>query len=559
MKRLGTALVLGAAMAAFALAPAAIGQESSTSAPRGLSVGQSLTGELSQNDSQRRSGKYEDVYLVQGRQGERVDLRLLSEAFDPLLVVSGPQGFSMSNDDEEGQSESTNSRLVLQLPADGTYRVSVTSFRAGETGAYRIQAATPAANVAVSRATPATPIRIGQSVNGSLTRNDGQLASGEYQDQYRFSARRGQRVRVELTGAGGLDTYLILRRPDGSQVANDDSEFDGEQSLNSRIDTVLAEDGDYVLVATTYRPNTTGSYRLSLQQSPGLPRQARVQGGPRVIVLAVGVSDYGGRTSNLPNTDADARELYNSMRSAGLLHPASQLLVNEEATTKNVANAFSRAAAAAGPDDTFLFFYSGHGNQVDVPVSATELDGRAETIELYDEAMTDAQVQPLFQSVRARMSMVVIDACFAGGFRTFINRPNVMGLFSSEEDLTSLVADRFKAGGFLSYFLRSGLQGDADDDGDRIVTAGELSTYVRRRFRREGDIPAQTREDENNFQNILVERGGIHIDDVVVRLASASSGAMPQRASAPVQVQPMPVGDSEGKRRTARPVKAALR
>jgi hypothetical protein len=560
MKRLATALVLGAAMAAFALPHSAVGQEGNTPAPRALSVGQNLTGDLSTTDTQRRSGKYEDVYLIQGRRGERVDLRLLSEAFDPYLVVSGPSGFSMSNDDEEGQSASTNSRLVLQLPADGTYRVSVTSFRAGETGAYRIQASTPPANVAVSQPQPATPIRVGQVVNGSLDRGDGQMASGEYQDQYRFSARRGQRVRIELTGTGEMDTYLMLRRPDGSQDANDDAEFDGQESLNSRIDTVLAEDGDYVIVATTYRPNTTGGYRLSLQQSPGLPRQARVPGGARVIALAVGVSDYGGRTSNLPNTDTDARELYNSLRAAGLLHPASQLLVNDEATTKNVANAFSRAAAQAGPNDLFLFFYSGHGNQVDVPVSAAELDGRAETIELYDDAMTDAQLKPLFDSVRGRLSMVVLDSCFSGGFRNLIDRPNVMGLFSSEEDLTSLVADRFKAGGFLSYFLRPALQGEADNDGDRIVTAGELSTYVRRRFRREGDIPASTREDEDNYQNLLVERGGVHIDDVVVRLASASSDGMPQRSRlAPVNMQPMPVGDSDGKRRTARPAKAARR
>ena len=34
-------------------------------------------------------------------------------------------------------------------------------------------------------------------------------------------------------------------------------------------------------------------------------------------------------------------------------------------------------------------------------------------------------------------------------------------------------------------------------------------------------FPRTTREDERNFQNILVERGGVHVDDVVVRLASA--------------------------------------
>lgn len=558
MKRLGIALVL--AMAAFAMPPSAIGQQQNAAVPpRALSAGQSLSGELSPSDTQRRSGKYEDVYLVQGRRGERIDLRLLSGDFDPYLVVNGPDGFSLSNDDEEGQAGSTNSRLVIQFPADGAYRVSVTSYRAGETGAYRLQASIPAANVPVSQPQAAAPIRIGQTISGRLEQGDGRLASGEYSDHYRFSARRGQRVRIELT-SDKMDTYLMLRHPDGSQDANDDAEYNGRPSLNSRIDTVLAEDGDYVIVATTYRPNATGEYRLSLAESPGLPRQARVPGGPRVVALLVGVSDYGGRTSNLPNTDADARELYNSLRGAGLLHPASQLLTNEDATTKNLAAAFARAAAAAGPDDLFMFFFSGHGNQVDVPVSAAELDGRAETIELFDAAMTDAELTPLFRQVRGRMSMLVIDACFAGGFRSLIDRPNVMGLFSSEEDLTSLVANRFKAGGFLSYFLRAGLQGEADEDGDRIVTAGELSTYVRRRFRREGDIPAQTREDERNYQNLLVERGGVHIDDVVVRLAAAARPAVAQRARpAPVQVQPMPVGDSDGKRRVPRPEKAARR
>jgi hypothetical protein len=552
MKRIGLGL---AAAAAFALSSSAIGQESGAPTPRALAAGQDLTGDLSVNDAQRRSGKYEDVYTVQARRGERLDLRLLSEDFDPILLVNGPDGFSLSNDDEEGGGESTDSRLVVQFPADGVYRVSATTFRAGETGRYRLRASLPAANVAVTAPQRAEPIRIGQTIAGRLAEGDGRQSAGEYTDHYRFTARRGERVRIALT-SDKMDTYLMLRRPDGTQDANDDSEENGQPSLNSRIDTVLAEDGDYVIVATTYRPNMTGDYRLSLSQSPGLPRQANVRGGPRVIALLVGVSNYGERINNLPNTDADARELYNSLRGAGMLHPASRLLTNEEATTKNVAEAFERASAAAGPNDLFLFFFSGHGDQVDVPVSTAELDGRAETIELYDAAMTDAQLAPLFRGVRGRMSMLVIDACFAGGFRNLIDRPGVMGLFSSEEDLTSLVASRFKAGGFLSYFLRGGLSGEADDDGDRIVTAGELSTYVRRRFRREGDIPAQTREDEQNFQNLLVERGGVHVDDVIVRLASAGAAAMPRAArSAPVQVRPMPVSEGEGKRRGPRPAK----
>ena len=532
------ALSLIAAAAGLAAGPAA-GQ--TEAAPPSIAAGQTVTGELGASDTQRRSGKYEDVYLLQGRRGQRVQLDLGSEAFDPYLVVTGPDGFVLVNDDAEG-GEGLASRLVFQLPADGAYRIAATSFRAGETGGYRLQASLPAADAAVNAPVAAAPIAVGATVNGRLAEGDGREGSGAFADRYRFHARRGERVTIAL-GSDKLDTVLQLARPDGSEDVSDDTRVDGRTSTDSRIDTVLAEDGDYVITVTSYRPGEAGAYRLSLAPSPGHPRQIGVPGGARVIALLVGVSDYGGRTNDLPNTDDDARALYESLRGAGLLHPASQLLTNGQATTKAVAEAFARAAAAAGPDDTFLFFFSGHGDQVDVPPSAAELDGRAETIELYDAAMTDAQLAPLFARVHGRLSLVAIDACYAGGFRNLVDRPNVMGLFSSEEDLTSLVASRFKAGGFLAYFLRTGLAGEADDDGDRIVTAGELSTYVRRRFRREGDIPATTREDEHGYQNLLVERGCLQVEDVVVRL-----GGGPQVAAAPAP-RPAAVRMQPAKRR----------
>ena len=516
--------------AALALAAAPVAAQ-----PGAIGPGSAIAAELTTNDVQRRSGKFEDVYQLQGRRGDRLDLRLASPDFDSFLLVSGPDGFSLSNDDEGGGS--TDSRLVIEFPADGLYRVAVTTFRPGETGAYRLGASTPSADVASTMAEPAESIAIGTALTGRLEESDARLGSGEFIDRYRFTGRRGQRVTVSVN-SGEFDTFLILRRPDGSQDGNDDLRAESGASTNSRLDTVLAEDGDYVLTVTSYRPGEMGKYRLTLAPSAGHPRQIGVRSGPRVLALLVGVSDYGARVNPLPNTDEDARMLFAGLRSAGLLHPASRILTNGEATTKSVSAAFAEAAAQAGPDDLFLFFFSGHGDQLDVPRSSAELDGRSETIELYDAAMTDAELGTLFSSVDSRMALVAIDACFAGGFRNLIDRPNVIGLFSSEEDLTSLVASQFKAGGFLSYFLRTGLSGGADDDGDGIVTAGELTTYVRRRFRREGDIPASTRENEANFQNLVIERGGVHIDDVVVRLAD---GVQLTSANSPL---PQPDGGS---------------
>jgi len=135
--------------------------------------------------------------------------------------------------------------------------------------------------------------------------------------------------------------------------------------------------------------------------------------------------------------------------------------------------------------------------------------------------------------INSRMVLVALDSCFSGGFRNVVDRPNVLGLFSSEEDLTSLVAERFDAGGYLSYYLRTGLAGEADNDGDRIVTAGELTTYLRRNFRNLGDIPASTQSDEDNYQYLVVERGGIDINDGVLRVANLVQPAAPATRGKP--------------------------
>jgi len=58
------------------------------------------------------------------------------------------------------------------------------------------------------------------------------------------------------------DTYLILRGPDGEEVARDD---DGGAGLNSRIEDVeLPSTGQYTIVATSFWENSQFPYQLSL-------------------------------------------------------------------------------------------------------------------------------------------------------------------------------------------------------------------------------------------------------------------------------------------------------
>ncbi|CAN5354907.1 hypothetical protein BH10PSE1_BH10PSE1_18600 [soil metagenome] len=519
-------------------------QSPPTTGAAAIRVGDNRDGRLGQGARTLSSGEYVNTFTLRGRRGQQLDLRLASSEFDPYLQITGPGGFSAYNDDDADREDSRDSRLIVTLPADGAYEIAATSYEAGESGRYRLSVADGAgyrpapSNNPPSRPGPQGPgrdtgqasggtMRIGDTVGGALRAGDETLDSGEYVDSYTFQGHRGQRVAAELTSSA-FDAYILLTTPSGEQIENDD----GTDGTNSRLDTALSEDGEYTVAVTSYAAGETGSYRFSVMPSQGSPRQASVQGGPRVFAIMVGVSDYGDDESNLPYTDEDAIKLAETLRREGVLNSASVTLTNAQATVSGVRNAFRRVAQQAGPNDMFLFFFSGHGNQTDegsTPISAVEPDGRGESIVLRDGEISDTEMARLFGTLRTRLSLLVLDSCFSGGFaRNVVDRPGVMGLFSSEEDLTSAVADKFEAGGYLAHFLRAGLSGDADGDGDTMVTAGELATYLRREFSTEvTGVEAETTEGQRNYQNLVIDRGGVQVDDVVIRLAAngnASNG-----------------------------------
>ena len=62
---------------------------------------------------------------------------------------------------------------------------------------------------------------------------------------------------------------------------------------------------------------------------------------------------------------------------------------------------------------------------------------------------------------------------------------------------------------------------------NRALTAGELATYLRRQFRVEvEDVQAETQDGQRNYQNLVIDRGGVQVDDIIVRLAPAQMAAL---------------------------------
>lgn len=478
-------------------------------------------GVLSSGDETLRSGEFVDRYEFTAVPGQRVTIDLRSDEFDTYLIVRDPRGDRQENDDTDRPGHSV---IEMDATESGAYQVLVTSYETGETGSYDLQIDVgDAASSATSSGRDVVRLSVGQESTGRLEAGDGRLEDGEYRDLYVFDGQAGQSIVVDMNSSA-FDTYLGIITPSGEAIENDDYEGSTTRSV---VELTLRESGRYQVIATSYGAGQTGAYHVALRASdtPVVARDDTPTGsGGRVYGIFAGISDYGGRASDLAYTAEDAVRVRDAMlRGGGMRAEDGILLTDAQATTGGIRNAIQQIANRAGPDDTFVFFYSGHGGRV--PRSgqqASDPDGLDETIELYDAGINDDDFSQLLGQVNAGKIILVLDACFSGGFsKDVISVPGRMGLFSSEEDVTSSVAAKFRAGGFLAVFVADAIgDGLADADGDGAINAIELSQYVHERYRADlksggvGDF-VRTGGPQLGYQHLVVDRGSIRPHEIL--------------------------------------------
>ncbi|MGD0037786.1 MAG: caspase family protein, partial [Bacteroidota bacterium] len=181
-----------------------------------------------------------------------------------------------------------------------------------------------------------------------------------------------------------------------------------------------------------------------------------------------------------------------------------KILKNDEVTFSSLDDIFNpksgelSSAVKKGETDVFVF-YSGHG----IP------DKNGETTYLFPSDGKIANLEnrayalPKFYSdlneLGARSVTVILDACFSGaarrtqnaqlvnltgqkGIKLRINKPwesykNFTVINSSTSDETSLGFEPTETGLF-TYYVAAGLRGEADANGDKKITLGELRAYV---------------------------------------------------------------------------------
>lgn len=196
---------------------------------------------------------------------------LTSSEFDPYLVILGPDGGIVGQNDDVDWG--LDAEVSWTSREHGWYTAVVTSLAGVGRGEYRLSlslgGSTPGGMFNASGWSEpfdayAGELVFGLAVDGTLTENhlfdsiDGGVV-------YALSGDEGDAVSITLTSPD-FDTYLHLLDPDGVEIAGND---DASDTFDSEIVARLPAPGRYTVVATSLF-STTGNFTLRADRLPEL-------------------------------------------------------------------------------------------------------------------------------------------------------------------------------------------------------------------------------------------------------------------------------------------------
>lgn len=229
--------------------------------------------------------------------------------------------------------------------------------------------------------------------------------------------------------------------------------------------------------------------------APGSPPRLVPAGGDR-FGLVVGIDVYREERLSLRCAAADARAIHAVMIDprCGLFPESNvKLLVNEQATTSAVWSALADLRRA-GPDDTVWIFFAGHG-----AIEGDEgywVTHDADVDDLYKTALDRRRINDVLSRLASKQVLLLLDCCHAAATalqknkrRSVLTRKEMFGRFEGEGVITVAAADGPQSSveltelghGAFTYYLEKGLRGEADEDGDGVVTADELWSYLHKK------------------------------------------------------------------------------
>jgi hypothetical protein len=162
----------------------------------------------------------------------------------------------------------------------------------------------------------------------------------------------------------------------------------------------------------------------------------------------------------------------------------------EKPTRNNILSKLTAMSRTANPEDSILFYFSGHGAEIEGRPYLLCSDSYRNTIE--QTALPNELMRKTMESSLARVKMVILDACHSGVlkgakesgimtrsfFESFFPPPEGFVVLSSCKLGESSHEWPEREHGVFSYYLLEGLKGTADRDGDKIITITDAHRYT---------------------------------------------------------------------------------
>lgn len=224
---------------------------------------------------------------------------------------------------------------------------------------------------------------------------------------------------------------------------------------------------------------------------------------PRGYALIVGISKYqklpASAQLDFPERDADAMySILINPEGGNFKAENVHRLTGAKATLANLKQELEVwLPSVAQPDDRVIIYFAGHGFIKDARAYLAPYDLDPSNIQQTGYPM-DTLGNVAGSRIKAKWKVLVTDSCHSGAIDPNTADANNQQLNKSLLDLSksmfSLTASRdrersFESAdwggghGIFTYYVVKGLEGEADENGDGIVTADELADYTRRNVR----------------------------------------------------------------------------
>jgi pre-peptidase len=281
----------GAATSASAPAPSRPSRSGESGRGGTITVGQSVTGELTTADELFTDTTYMQHWKFTATPGQDVTIDLASDDFDPFIMVDGPGLTEFVGDEHSGPG--CAARISRTFPQAGPYdiQVNTTTHPRRQTGHFVLSITQGHKGDVNDSCSPPTGagggglqssegplvrsgdnsgaapsehhISVGQSVQGRLATSDVLLRSDStYAQAWTIQARAGQTITIDLESED-FDAYLFVRGP-GISSGRDFQDDDSGGNCNARLTVTFPESGDYDLVVNTQGKYATGAFSISV-------------------------------------------------------------------------------------------------------------------------------------------------------------------------------------------------------------------------------------------------------------------------------------------------------